>query len=284
MTGRIVKQISNDYTVLAHSKEYLCKARGKFRNLGETPLVGDFVEFDEETKYMMKILPRKNALVRPSIANVDQAILITSTKHPDFSTNLLDKLLVVIEYHSIKPIIIFTKLDLLKEEERKKIDIYMDYYEKMGYPCFQNTEISKIQEIFKDKVSVFTGQSGAGKSTLLNHLDLNLSIETNEISEALGRGKHTTRHTELLSILGGMVADTPGFSSIDLSTMTKLEIRDAFKDFNLYRDLCKYKDCVHDKEDHCVIKEKVEEGSILKERYENYLKFTKECRNDNWKN
>lgn len=282
MTGRIIKQISNDYTVLAEDNEYLCKARGKFRNLKQTPLVGDLVEFDVENKYIMKLYPRKNELVRPSIANVDQAIIITSTKHPDFSTNLLDKLLVVVEYHSIKPIIIFTKLDLLTDVERVEIDTYISYYKKIGYTCYLNTELEAIKSIFKNKMSVFTGQSGAGKSTLLNHLDLTLHIETNEISEALGRGKHTTRHTELLSILGGMVADTPGFSQIDLSEMSKLDIRDNFKDFNLYRDACKYKDCLHDLEDHCMIKEKVEEGSILKDRYTNYLKFIKECKSEKW--
>ncbi|MDD3341573.1 MAG: ribosome small subunit-dependent GTPase A [Bacilli bacterium] len=276
MTGRIIKQISNDYTVLSDSMQYVCKARGKFRNMKVSPLVGDIVEFDSENNYILKIEKRKNELVRPQVANTDQAILITSVKDPDFSTNLLDKLLTVIEYNSIKPVIIFTKMDLLKEEEKEQIESYIAYYKKIGYACFYNTEIDAIKNIFKDKISVFTGQSGAGKSTLLNHLDLDLQIKTAEISKALGRGKHTTRHTELLSMLGGMVADTPGFSSMDLTTIPAPAIRDSFADFNLYRDMCKYKDCMHDKEDDCCIKEKVKEGSILPSRYENYLKFIHE--------
>lgn len=273
MIGKIVKQISNDYTVSSNGKFYICKARGKFRNMKITPLVGDTVEFDENNLYLLEVLPRKNSLVRPPISNVDIALIITSVKDPDFSTNLLDKLLVIVEYNNIKPVIIFTKLDLLDENELKEIEEYINYYKKIGYDVYKNTEITKIKELFKGNVCVFTGQSGAGKSTLLNKLDINLNIKTGETSKALGRGKHTTRHTELLNINGGLVADTPGFSSLSLSGMTSLDIRDNFKDFNLYRDMCKYKDCLHDKEDKCIIKEKVANNEILKSRYENYIKF-----------
>lgn len=275
MTGRIIKQISNDYTVLAKNEKYICKARGKFRKEKEKPLVGDIVEFDKENHYILKIVPRKNSLVRPSIANIDQAIIITSVKHPDFSTNLLDKLIAIIEFNKIKPILIFTKLDLLKEEEQE-IKEYIAYYKKIGYTCFINTEIEEIKKIFAFKVSVFTGQTGAGKSTLLNHLDPSLHLDTNEISQSLGRGKHTTRHTELLLLKEGMIADTPGFSSLTFYEMKPIDIRDNFIDFNLYRDTCKYKDCLHDKEDHCMIKEKVKNGEIMKSRYENYIKFIHE--------
>lgn len=273
MIGKIVKQISNDYTVSSNGKFYICKARGKFRNMKITPLVGDTVEFDENNLYLLEVLPRKNSLVRPPISNVDIALIITSVKDPDFSTNLLDKLLVIVEYNNIKPVIIFTKLDLLDENELKEIEEYINYYKKIGYDVYKNTEITKIKELFKGNVCVFTGQSGAGKSTLLNKLDINLNIKTGETSKALGRGKHTTRHTELLNINEGLVADTPGFSSLSLSGMTSLDIRDNFKDFNLYRDMCKYKDCLHDKEDKCIIKEKVANNEILKSRYENYIKF-----------
>lgn len=273
MIGKIVKQISNDYTVSSNGKFYICKARGKFRNMKITPLVGDTVEFDENNLYLLEVLPRKNSLVRPPISNVDIALIITSVKDPDFSTNLLDKLLVIVEYNNIKPAIIFTKLDLLDENELKEIEEYINYYKKIGYDVYKNTEITKIKELFKGNVCVFTGQSGAGKSTLLNKLDINLNIKTGETSKALGRGKHTTRHTELLNINGGLVADTPGFSSLSLSEMTSLDIRDNFKDFNLYRDMCKYKDCLHDREDKCIIKEKVDNKEILKSRYENYIKF-----------
>lgn len=273
MIGRIIKCISNDYTVLADDKTYLCKSRGKFRKLQLTPLVGDLVKFDEQQCYILEILPRKNSLVRPPVANIDQAILITSVRHPDFSSHLLDKLITVVEFNHIKPIICFTKLDLLEEKEKAKIEKIISYYREIGYEVFTNTEVEKIKGIFKQKVSVFTGQTGAGKSTLLNNLDSNLQIKTGEISMALGRGRHTTRHTELLSIEGGLVADTPGFSALSLEELSPEDIRDQFVEFNQYRHLCKYKDCMHRKEQHCMIKEKVEDGTILKSRYDNYLNF-----------
>lgn len=273
MIGRIIKCISNDYTVLADDKTYLCKSRGKFRKLQLTPLVGDLVKFDEQHCYILEILPRKNSLVRPPVANIDQAILITSVRHPDFSSHLLDKLITVVEFNHIKPIICFTKLDLLEEKEKAKMEKIISYYREIGYEVFTNTEVEKIKEIFKQKVSVFTGQTGAGKSTLLNNLDSNLQIKTGEISMALGRGRHTTRHTELLSIEGGLVADTPGFSALSLEELSPEDIRDQFVEFNQYRHLCKYKDCMHRKEQHCMIKEKVEDGTILKSRYDNYLNF-----------
>ena len=273
MIGRIIKCISNDYTVLADDKTYLCKSRGKFRKLQLTPLVGDLVKFDEQHCYILEILPRKNSLVRPPVANIDQAILITSVRHPDFSSHLLDKLITVVEFNHIKPIICFTKLDLLEEKEKAKMEKIISYYREIGYEVFTNTEVEKIKEIFKQKVSVFTGQTGAGKSTLLNKLDSNLQIKTGEISMALGRGRHTTRHTELLSIEGGLVADTPGFSALSLEELSPEDIRDQFVEFNQYRHLCKYKDCMHRKEQHCMIKEKVEDGTILKSRYDNYLNF-----------
>lgn len=272
MTGKIIKQISNDYTVLA-DKIYVCKARGKFRNMQITPLVGDEVEFDSKSNYILEILPRKNELLRPSVSNIDLGIIITSLKQPDFSSNLLDKLLTVIEFNNIKPVIIFTKKDLLLEKEYKKIEPIVKYYKQIGYEVYMNDEIDKIKTIFKDKVSVFTGQTGSGKSTLLNKLDKNLNLKTNEISLSLNRGKHTTRHTELLKVNGGLVADTPGFSSIDFNNMSKEDIRDNFIEFNIYRNECYFKDCMHDSEKKCKVKEKVMDGSILKERYENYLKF-----------
>lgn len=273
MKGKIIKCLSNDYTVLAGNETYICKSRGKFRKLNITPLVGDNVIFDEQNKYILEILPRKNELVRPPVANIDQAILITSVKEPDFSSNLLDKLITIIEYNNVKPIICFTKTDLLTSEEKKEIETIYNYYKSIGYDVYYNYEIDEIKKIFKDKVSVFTGQTGAGKSTLLNKLDSNLNIKTGEISIALGRGKHTTRHTELINLCNGLVADTPGFSALSLDSLSKADIRDQFNEFNKYRDLCKYKDCMHDKEDHCMIKEKVNDKTILKSRYENYLKF-----------
>lgn len=276
MIGKIIKNISNDYTVLCDNKKYVCKASGKIRKLNMTPLVGDNVEFDQNKFYIKEILKRKNQLVRPSVSNIDQAFIITSVKEPDFSSNLLDKLLTIIEFNNIKPIIIFTKMDLLEnKEEIKKI---ISYYKLIGYQVLENTKIEEIKELFKNKISVFTGQSGAGKSTLLNKLDENLNIKTNEISHALGRGKHTTRHTELLEINNGYVADTPGFSALSFIDMKDTDIRDNFIEFNNYKEDCEYRDCMHKNEPVCGIKNKVINGEILKSRYENYLKFLEERR------
>lgn len=273
MNGIITKNISNDYTIISGDKEYICKARGKFRKEKITPLVGDNCTFDENKKYIIEIEKRKTELVRPPVANIDQAFIITSAKEPDFSSNLLDKLLCVIEYNNIKPIICFTKLDLLNKEELNNIEKIIKYYKKIGYQVFKNTEIEEIKKQFKNKKTVFTGQSGAGKSTLLNKLDKNLNLKTDEISQALGRGKHTTRHVELLNLYEGLIADTPGFSSLDFIGMTNEDIRDNFIEFNEYRHECEYKDCMHTNEKNCKIKEEIEKGNILKSRYENYLKF-----------
>ena len=270
MEGIIIK---NDYTVHANDKDYVCKPRGKFRNLKVTPLVGDEVVFDENNNYLLDIKPRKNELVRPPVANIDQAVIVMSIAQPDFSDNLLDKLLCIIEFNNIKPIICFTKLDLLKEEEKDSASKFMDYYKKIGYDVYINTELDKIKDIFKDKVTVFTGQSGAGKSTLLNKLNPNLNIKTDEISKALGRGKHTTRHVELINIFDGLVADTPGFSSLSFIDMTNDDIKDNFIEFNTYRDKCAYKDCKHNLEDDCEIKRQLKDKNILDSRYENYIKF-----------
>ena len=224
MIGRIIKILSNDYTVKYDEGIIVCKVRGKFRSLSLTPLVGDFVKFDKNKKYIMEILHRKNELVRPPVSNIDQVIIITSVKDPDFSSNLLDKLLVILEYNKIKPIICFSKLDLLTNKE--EINKYIEYYKKY-YDVYLNTEVDKIKKVFKNKLTVFTGQSGAGKSTLLNKINPNLNLKTDEISYALGRGKHTTRHVELLELEDGMVADTPGFSALTFN-MNNIEIKDNF--------------------------------------------------------
>lgn len=275
MQGIIIKIVSNDYTILSDNKLYTCKARGKFRKEKITPLVGDNCIFDSEKKYIIEILKRKNELIRPPVSNIDQAFIITSVKEPTFSSNLLDKLLCIIEYNNIIPIICFTKLDLLTKTEEVYINKIINYYKKIGYQVYLNTEIDKIKTVFKNKKTVFTGQSGAGKSTLLNKLDPNLNLKTNEISLSLGRGKHTTRHVELINIYEGLIADTPGFSSLEFIGMTNSDIRDNFIEFNEYRDKCEYKDCMHITETKCEIKKELEKENILKSRYENYLKFLK---------
>jgi len=271
MQGRIIKSISNDYTVLCDNETYICKGRGKLKYQNLKPMVGDIVEVDEDL-LISKIYSRKNELIRPVISNVDQAYIITSLKHPDLDLNLLDKLLVILEFNSISPIICFSKADLLNKEEYEYVKEIKKYYQSIGITVFENTDIEDIKKSFKNKISVFTGQTGAGKSTLLNKLNPNLKLETNEISLALNRGKNTTTHVELLKFENGWVADSPGFSDVYMD-MTKEDIRDNIIEFEKYKENCKYRDCMHNREDDCEIKRQVENGSILKSRYENYLKF-----------
>jgi ribosome biogenesis GTPase len=274
INGKIIKIISNDFTVIDENNDiYVCKARGKFRNMKVTPLVGDNVVIDKDNKYILEVKKRRNELVRPTVANIDQLIIIASTKIPAFDTNLLDKLIAIAEYNLIQPIIVLSKIDLLTKEEIDALTPYFEYYKSIGYKVIVNTEITEILDLLENKITVFTGQSGAGKSTLLNRLDNNLNIKTNDISVALGRGKHTTRHTELIKINNGWVADTPGFSSLEFVGMTKADIRDNFIEFQELRDNCKYKDCMHYHDDGCQIKKEVLDGNILKSRYDNYIKF-----------
>lgn len=273
MEGFIIKNISNDYIVKSNKGTYSCKARGKFRNMKLTPLVGDYVSFDENNLYILDIKTRKNALIRPSVANIDQAIIVSSVKKPDLDTNLLDKLLTIISFNNIEPIICFTKLDLLTKEERKEINTYIDYYKKIGYKVVTNENKNNFKDLFKRKITVLTGQSGAGKSSLLNLLSPSLQLKTDEISLALNRGKHTTRHTELYELYDGYVVDTPGFSQVDFHEMTALDIRDNMKEMFACLDECKYRDCMHLKEDGCQVKALLTTGEILNTRYNNYKYF-----------
>ena len=273
MEGFIIKNISNDYVVKCGNNIYNCKARGKFRNMKLIPLVGDYVTIDENDLYILDIKERKNSLIRPSIANVDQAIIVSSVKNPKLDTYLLDKLLTIISYNNIEPIICFTKLDLLSKEERIEIDNIKDYYSKIGYKVVTNEDKNNFREILRDKITVLTGQSGAGKSSLLNLLDKRLDLRTDEISKALNRGKHTTRHTELYEVMDGYVVDTPGFSNVDFHGMSSMDIRDNMKEMFDNLDYCKYRDCMHIKEDGCQVKSLVNSKDIIISRYDNYKYF-----------
>lgn len=270
-TGIITKLISGVWTVLIDGKFYQCKSVGKFRHLNINPIVGDKVDVDVQNKIIIKVHKRENYLIRPPVANVDQAIILTSCVEPNFSSNLLDKMLVIIEYNNIKPVICFTKYDLL--EDTNEIDEVINYYKEIGYQVFINDNINEINKVLNKKITVITGQTGVGKSSLLNRLSDDLNLPTGEISKALGRGKHTTRHVELLNISNGLVADTPGFSALDFIGMNKNDIKDNFVEFYKNQDKCKYQDCIHVKEDGCYIKELVQERKIRNSRYENYKKF-----------
>lgn len=269
-TGKIIRIISNLYTVLVDGTLYEARARGKFRHESVTPLVGDFVVIDTDTSYIMEIKERKNELLRPSIANVDIGLIVTSVKKPDLSLNLLDKELVVVASNGVEPVIVLTKCDLLSAEEKAWIEDLAQYYKKIGYKVLNNENLVELKEIIKGKTVVLTGQTGAGKSTLLNKLDKTLNLKTSPISEALGRGIHTTRHVELFEVAGAYIADTPGFSALDINLSEK-ELAKWFPEFR--GATCKYKDCMHDKENICGVKLRLQEGRILKSRYENYIKF-----------
>ena len=267
MQGQIVKIVSDLHYVKCDSNVWPCKCRGIFRKEHITPVVGDYVLFDKEKLVIEKLLPRKNLFQRPKVSNIDQAFIITSLKNPDFSLKLLDKFISLMEINNVEPIICLTKEDLVSNLNDYKETL--SYYQKLGYTVISNTDISKIKKLLKGKMSVFTGQTGAGKSTLLNKLNADWNLETNEISLALGRGKHTTRVVTALPFLGGLVIDTPGFSALDLKNYSKEQIRDSFKEFSTYQ--CEFKNCFHTKEKECRVKQAVNENNIMKSRYLNYL-------------
>lgn len=271
MQGQIVKIISDLHFVSYEGEIYPCKCRGIFRKEHIIPVVGDYVLFNSDKKLIEKILPRKNEFQRPKVSNIDQAFLITSLKHPDFSLNLLDKLLVLMEMNNVEPIICITKEDLMDGDKLNDIYKILDYYKEIGYKIVSNTDLDSIKELLRDKTSVFTGQTGAGKSTLLNKLNPEWNLDTGEVSLALGRGRHTTRVVELFELFNGKVMDTPGFSALDFKKSKIEDIRNAFIEFDLYP--CPFRDCNHTKESECEVKKAVSDNNIMKSRYDNYISF-----------
>lgn len=281
MKGQIRKALSGFYYIESEGTTYQTRARGNFRNRKITPLVGDQVVFESSNLtdgYLLEVLPRKNELVRPPVANVDTGVIVISLVEPAFSFNLLDRFLVTLEYKDIEPVIYLSKLDLMPDDTLAKL--ITKRYEAIGYQVIASLDEEANQralfQIFASGLTVFMGQSGAGKSTLLNKLVPELELATGEISESLGRGKHTTRHVELLPIAGGLVADTPGFSSIDFLDIESRELPRLFPEFVQAAPLCKFRECMHVKEPGCEVKKRVEEGSIAVSRYEDYQQFLEE--------
>ena len=276
-TGKIIKALSGFYYVESDNKVYETRARGRFRKTAESPLVGDYVEFQIENVdegYITAILPRKNSLIRPPVANIDQLLLTASLKSPDFSFYLLDRFIAYSEANDINPVIIVTKNDL--NDDESLIEEIKAVYGRMYEVHFTdkahiNTDLA---DVFNEKTSVLAGQSGAGKSTLLNTLLPHLDLKTDEISNALNRGKHTTRHVELISIDGGFIADTPGFATIDFLNIDKYNIKFCFVDFNDY--YCKFRECLHINEPKCAVKNAVESGELAQSRYDSYKQIFEE--------
>lgn len=279
MTGKIVKLTGGFYYVETTDGVIECRARGNFRHNDEKPLVGDDVEIStkESLGYITKILERKNSLIRPSIANVDQIIVFVSAKQPDFSSYLVNLFLALFEYKNIEPIIVVTKMDLLNDNDTeiyKMIDSFInDEYKVIKVSNEDKTGIAELKVLLANKISVFTGQTGVGKSSTINSLLVDLNLETQEISKALGRGKHTTRHTELFDLAGGKVADTPGFSSFELIDMEPIDLAHSYLIFKNHFNDCKFRTCLHDSEPSCGIKKAVEEKKISEIKYNDYLKI-----------
>ena len=272
MEGLIIKLISGDYTCLLKDGSIkVCKPIGLFRLSKDNLKVGDKVEVVDNS--ITELKTRKNELIRPNVANVDKAFIITSLVEPDLNLNLLDRLIANIEYNNIEAVLLFSKIDLVNDLD--KYQYIFDYYKKIGYKVYLlPKEKELIKEEIKDSISVLVGQSGVGKSTMLN-LFSNLNLKTDTISKALGRGKHTTRHTELINVCGGYVADTPGFGNLDFE-MDEVTLSHNFKEF--FGLNCKYNGCLHLNEPSCMVKEKVSNNEILKSRYDNYVLFINEIK------
>lgn len=282
--GQIMKAVSGFYYVKDGGQMIQCRGRGNFRKRKVTPLVGDYVEYKAENEtdgYILDVLGRKNSLVRPPVANIDIAIIVMSAVHPDFDPALLDRFLVHVEEQDISPVICLTKADLADESVKEHLGRFKKLYERIGYPCLlvdaRSTEgvFALIAEI-GDRFAIVAGQSGVGKSTLLNTLDEKLELETAAISKSLGRGRHTTRHTEFLKIGEGYIADTPGFSSLDLDTVEAENLSIDFPEFKARVGDCKFRGCLHVTEPGCAIKTAVNTGEIAESRYDSYRQFLDE--------
>lgn len=270
MQGLIIKIISGDYFVKVKDEIIKCKPLGVFRHKKVTPKVGDIVEVEDNI--ITKIQERKNELIRPVVANIDKVFIVTSLVEPDLNLNLLDRIICQAEYNNIEIILVFTKVDLTDPNKYNNI---FDYYKSLNYKIYlAPNDFELIKEEINDNVCVVAGQSGVGKSTLINLFD-NFNIKTDEISKALGRGKHTTRCSELLQVGNGYIADTPGFGMVDLD-MDLVSLSQSFKEF--FECKCKFNPCLHLNEPHCQVKEKVNNNEILKSRYDNYLDFVEEIK------
>ncbi|MEH6940500.1 ribosome small subunit-dependent GTPase A [Bacillus sp. JJ722] len=283
--GTIIKALSGFYYVIDGDKTIQCRGRGVFRKKKISPLVGDSVVYqyeNEQEGYILEIKERKNELVRPPIANVDRAILVFSAVEPSFSTLLLDRFLVLIEANHIEAMIVISKIDLVSADEKATILQYQEDYQKMGYNVITTSSITAqgmdvLKPYLKHTTSVFAGQSGVGKSTLLNTLNPQLELKTDDISTHLGRGKHTTRHVELIPIEDGLVADTPGFSSLDF-TIDESELAACFPEIDEIGQGCKFRGCLHNQEPKCAVKEAVANGDIKQYRYNHYMEFLAEIK------
>ena len=287
MQGKIVKGISGFYYVhVGEPGIYECKAKGAFRNQKIKPLVGDDVEIaivDEETKKgnIEKILPRKNELIRPAVANIDLALIIFAAAKPQPNFNLLDRFLIMMEYQDVPVTICFNKKDLATMEE---LEFLCETYQSCGYQVILSSALkgeglAEIEEVLQGKTTVVAGPSGVGKSSLTNSLQEEVEMETGEISRKLKRGKHTTRHAQIIPVAQDtFLVDTPGFSSLYIENMEEQELKDYFPEFRRYEGQCRFQGCRHIHEPGCAVKEALENNEISRLRYEDYLELHQELK------
>lgn len=289
--GTIIKGIAGFYYVEAGQTIYECKARGKFRNKNIIPVIGDNVlisikeEENSNDRYLEgtieEILERKNSLIRPAVANVDQAMVVFSVTYPQIHLDLLDRFLLHIEKEDITPYIVLNKID---EGNPESYQYIVERYIKVGYEviCLSAKKAINTEQLMpklKDKTTVFAGPSGVGKSTLLNTIEENFTLETGKVSDKIKRGKHTTRHVELMPLsVGGFVLDTPGFTSLQLDGIEADELQYYFPEFKPYLGTCKFRGCTHLHEPGCRVKEALEAGEVVKERYNAYETYYKQLK------
>lgn len=280
--GLIISSLGGGYKVVCEGKEYVCKARGVFRTKDISPCCGDNVVFeiqDGAEPIITEILPRKNEIIRPPLANLDQIVFVISTCEPAPNLLLLDKFIAVAAYKGIDSAVVFTKTD--KQSADELIDIYSGVCPVFSVDNESGAGCENVLSALKGKLSAFAGNSGAGKSSLLNNICPEIEAETNEISRKLGRGKHTTRRTDIFQLpCGGYIADTPGFSTFETDkydTIMKDELADCFYEFKDCLGKCRFIDCSHTKEQGCAVIEAVNDGRIRKSRHESYVKMYEEA-------
>lgn len=283
-TGVIIKGIGGFYYVDTGEEVYECRARGKFRLKNITPLVGDAadIDVDEASKqgYVLNIHPRKNEMIRPAIANIDQVMMVFAAKRPDINMTLLQKFLIYAEHVGLKITVCINKIDLDENKDYKTVVEMLRGipYDTIETSTKQNIGIEELKAALKDKITVFAGPSGAGKSSLLNMVQQGLTLKTGDLSKKIDRGTHTTRHAELIKLdMGGKVADTPGFTSLELNEIEKEKLQLLFPEFELYTD-CRFTHCLHYKEPQCGVKEAVQEGKISNMRYDYYISLLEEIK------
>ncbi len=287
--GKIVKALSGYYYVLLEQGGQViqCRARGVFKKRGITPLVGDHVKVElsnDEEGTVVEVMPRSTFLLRPPVANVDLAVLVFSVTEPALNWQLLDKFLVHVEHAGLDAVICLTKTDLANEDEQRKLEQTKHMYEKIGYPVMETsaragTGLRMLEEAMQGGTAVLAGQSGVGKSSLINALVPGKQMETGAISMRLGRGRHTTRHVELIPLeAGGVVADTPGFSQLDFAAVETEQLGSCFREFVPLAEHCKFRGCLHRSEPSCAVREAAETGQLFSSRYAHYELFYDELK------